>query len=136
MESSNKWRQSIKFLFDLPSHTPTPALVYTFGLLYTSLRVEKRQLLYLWIEANRGLEHWTHKSLTQVISKDIGWGKSINETLAKHNLPTDLSSIKQLTRNEWNRKSNRKKQQKTTSRRIAQDGTWCTKKKDQDSTNC
>ena len=65
----------------------------------------------------------------QVISNDIGWGKSINGTLAKHNLPTDLLSIKQLTRNEWNRKSNRKKQQKTTSRRIAQDGTWCTKRK-------
>ena len=96
--------QSIKLLFDLPSHTPTPALIYTFGLLYTSLRVQKRQLLYLWKVVNRDHEHWTLKALTQVMSKNIGWGKSINGVLAKHNLPTDLPSIKRLTRNEWNRK--------------------------------
>ena len=33
--------QCIKMLFDLPSHTPTPALIFSFGLLYTGLRVEK-----------------------------------------------------------------------------------------------
>ena len=96
--------QSIKLLFDLPSHTPTPALIYTFGLLYTSLRVEKRQLIYLWKVANRHTEHWTLKALNQIISKDIGWGKSINEILTRHNLPTNLQEIKHLTRNEWSKK--------------------------------
>ena len=96
--------QSIKLLFDLPSHIPTPALIYTFGPLYTSLRIEKRQLLYLWKVANRHSEHWTLKTLNQIIFKNIGWGKSINQTLTKHNLPTNLQTIKHLRKNEWSKK--------------------------------
>ena len=63
---------AIKLLFDLPTHTPTPALIYSFGLIYTSLRIEQRQLLYLWKVLNRDPQHWTHIALTEVISRNIG----------------------------------------------------------------
>ena len=89
--------QSIKLLFDLPSHTPTPALIYTFGLLYTSLRIEKRQLLYLWKVLNREQSHWTYKTLTHVMTSNSGWGKSCTEILTKHDLPTNLQIIKSLS---------------------------------------
>ena len=39
--------QSIKYLFDLPAHTPTPAIVFAFGLLYTNVRVDKKRFMYL-----------------------------------------------------------------------------------------
>ena len=34
--------QSIKHLFDLPIHIPTVALIYSFGSLYTSQRIEQQ----------------------------------------------------------------------------------------------
>ena len=95
--------QSIKLLFDLPAHTPTPALIYSFGLLYTSLRIEQRQLIYLWKVAQRESHHWTKKTLNQVMTRNIGWGKSINEILIKHKLPTELLTIGRFNKNEWTR---------------------------------
>ena len=35
---------AIKSLFNLPLKTPTPAIVYMFGLLYTDVRIHKKQL--------------------------------------------------------------------------------------------
>ena len=98
--------QSIKLLFDLPVHTPTPALIHSFGLLYASLRVEKRQLIYLWKVTQRDSQHWTRKTINQVMTKNIGWGKYINETLTKHKLPTDLKIIGRLNKNEWTKQVN------------------------------
>ena len=113
--------QSIKILFDLPSHTPTPALIYCFGLIYTALRVEKRQLLYLWKVLNREQSHWTHKALTHVMTANSGWGKSCIEILTKHDLPTNLQIIKSLSKNDWTNKVNKaieKNQQRSSSRRF------------------
>ena len=98
--------QSIKLLFDLPAHTPTPALLYTFGLLYTALRVEKRQLSYLWKVAHRDPDHWTFIALSQLMSKEVGWGKACKEILHKYNLPTNLRIIKNTNKNEWTNKVN------------------------------
>lgn len=96
--------QSIKLLFDLPSHTPTPALIFTFGLLYTSLRAEQRQLIYLWKVSQRTLNHWTKIAIKQVMTKNIGWGKQINDSLKKHGLPSDLNKIERMSKGEWGRK--------------------------------
>ena len=95
--------QAIKQLFDLPAHTPTPALIFIFGLLYTSLRVEHRQLIYMWKVLNRKKEHWTQMALNQTIDKNIGWGKSVIDILDKNKLPTDLEVIRRQGKNEWKR---------------------------------
>ena len=92
---------AIKLLFDLPSHTPTPALIYSFGLLYTSLRVEQKQLIYLWKVINRNQHHWTQIALNQLMSRKIGWGKSIHDTLTAHNLPTQTDAIKTHSKGQW-----------------------------------
>ena len=45
--------QSLEYLFDLPAHTPTPAIVFAFGLLYTNIQVDKKRFLYLHRILNR-----------------------------------------------------------------------------------
>ena len=35
------------------------------------------------------------------MSKNIGWGKTIRETLTKYNLPTQLETIKAHSKGEW-----------------------------------
>ena len=96
--------QAMKHLFNLPAHTPTPAIIFIFGLLYTSLRIEQRQLLYLWNLLQRQSNHWTRMALIQTTEKGIGWGKAIMNTLANHNLPTSLEEITRLSKTEWTRK--------------------------------
>ena len=50
--------QCLKNLFDLPMKTPTPAVLFTFGILYTSVRVDQQKLIYLHVETHRiGLEN-------------------------------------------------------------------------------
>ena len=92
---------AIRLLFDLPTHIPTPALTHSFGLLYTSLRVELKQLLYLWKLVNREQEHWTQNVLTELMTRDIGWGRTMKEILSKYDLPTCLEVIKSHRKNEW-----------------------------------
>ena len=95
---------AIKLLFNMPTHIPTPALIHSFGLLYTSLRVEQKQLLYLWKVLNRNQGHWTLNALVELTTNKIGWGKTIHETLVKYDLPTNLETIKNLRKNEWKNK--------------------------------
>ena len=93
--------QTLKMLFDLPIHTPTPAITYTFGILYTNLRVEKKRLMYLHRLLNQNDTSWTRKTLFILERLNIGWTKSIIETLNELDLPTDFSIIKTATRRQW-----------------------------------
>ena len=54
---------SLRNLFDLPIRTPTPAITYMFGTLRTNIRIDKKQLLYLYRLLSRGDDHWTTKAL-------------------------------------------------------------------------
>ena len=51
--------QSLKRLFSLPSTTPTAAVIFSLGVLFTSVHIDKRQLLYLHKLLNRKDDHWT-----------------------------------------------------------------------------
>ena len=105
-------------MFDLPTHIPTPALIYSFGLIYTSLRIEQKQLLYLWKVMNRDEQHWTHSALQEVMTMNIGWGKTIRETLTKYNLPTQLDIIKAHGKGEWTNNVKRVIEKRNTERLI------------------
>ena len=94
-------QQALKNLFDLPVHTPTPAILFTFGTIFTHLRVEQRRLMYLHRMLKRQESHWTNKILLRLETLDIGWSKSIKNTLRELDLPTDFSSIKSQTRRAW-----------------------------------
>ena len=96
--------QAIKLLFDLPLHTPTPAILYSFGLLYTRFRVDQKQLIYLKRILERDPNHWTRKTLEELRTRNIGWYKTITETLTKYGLPISFDEIMKYRVNAWNQK--------------------------------
>ena len=93
--------QAVKYMFDLPAHTPTPAITYSFGLLYTNHRIAKKKLMYLHKILNKRDETWLKRTLMTLINLNIGWGKNILETLANYDLPTNLETIKEVTKRQW-----------------------------------
>ena len=93
--------QSLKNLFDLPLHTPNAAIIFTFGTLYTKLRIDQKQFIYLHRILNRENGNWTRKTLSTLEDMKIGWYKCIQENLADYQLPTDFSTIKNIAPNEW-----------------------------------
>ena len=95
--------QALKYMFDLPAHIPTPAIIYSFGTLYTRHRIDKRKLIYLHRLLNHKDETWTKQTLMTLINLDIGWGKNIVETLSDYGLPTNLETIQKETKRRWKR---------------------------------
>ena len=93
--------QCLKNLFDLPIRTPTPAILFTFGILYTTTRVDQKKLIYLHKILNRDLSHWTRKSLETLEKMNIGWYKGICQTLTKYKLPEQFPHIQNKTPIEW-----------------------------------
>ena len=100
--------QALRSLFDLPLHTPVPAITFTFGTLYSHLRVEKRRLNYLHRILNRSDSHWTKQALTSLTEQNIGWAKTMKQTLLSLDLPTDYTVIQNKSPNEWKRLVNAK----------------------------
>ena len=88
-------------MFDLPAHTPTPALIYTLGTLYTNHRVEQKRFIYLHRILNRSSQHWTRQTLDILDSMDIGWAKSVKEALLEYDLPTNFMTIKTISLRQW-----------------------------------
>ena len=95
--------QTLKMLFDLPIHTPTPAIIYSFGTLYTTLRTEKKRMMYLHRTIRKHDSSWPKKTLLILNQLNLGWARSINEALSDLDLPTDYSVIKEMTKNQWKR---------------------------------
>ena len=100
--------QALRNLFDLPLHIPIPALIFSFGTLFTHLRVEKRRLNYLHRILNRPDTHWTKQTLQILFEENLGWAKTVLKTLQDLDLPTDFSVIKNKRPNEWKNLVNQK----------------------------
>ena len=110
--------QALKSMFDLPLHTPIPAIIFSFGTLYTNLRIETRRLNYLHRLLNRPNSHWTYQAFFTLHDQKIGWAKSIRQSLQSLDLPTDLSIIKSKRPNEWKREVSEKIETKNRKRLI------------------
>ena len=93
--------QCLKNMFDLPVTTPTPAILFSFGVPYTTSRTDQKRLSYLHKLLNREPSHWTRKSLETLKTLNLGWYKGIHKTLIKYNLPEDFHQIRTKTTNEW-----------------------------------
>ena len=93
--------QALKYLFDLPAHTPTPAIIFSLGTLYTSHRSDQKRFVYLHRLLKRNDNQWTKKVLHILIGMNIGWGKSIIEALNEYELPTEFSHIQSFTGRQW-----------------------------------
>ena len=100
--------QALRNLFDLPLHIPIPALIFTFGTLYTHFRIEKKRLIYLHRILNRENSHWTKQALDILIEENIGWAKTMKQTLLSLDLPTELTIIQNKRPNEWKKLVNEK----------------------------
>ena len=109
---------ALRNLFDLPLHTPIPALVFTFGILYTHLRIEKKRLNYLHRILNRPDTDWTKQAFNILEEQNLGWVKTLKQTLRSLDLPTDLSVIKNKRPNEWKKLVEEKIEAKNRTRLI------------------
>ena len=92
---------NVKSLFDLPTKTPTPAVLHAFGLLYTSNRIAKKQLLYLHRLLNKDPNHQNSKMLKVLDKLKIGWAKQVRLMLVKYQLPTSFTTIKNTAFPHW-----------------------------------
>ena len=92
---------SLKNLFNLPVRTPTNAVVFTLGTLYTDIRIHRKQLIYLHRILNRETDHWTNKMLQTLAELNIGWYKEIKKTLNIYGLEDNLDTIKTIPAQIW-----------------------------------
>ena len=95
--------QALKSLFSLPLHTPTAAVIYSLGTLYTKIRIDQKQLIYVHKVLNRDPANWTKIALNLLQKRDMGWFKNISDILHLYGLPTDLSTIKNIPTCIWKR---------------------------------
>ena len=93
--------QALKYLFDLPIHMPTPAIIFSFGTTYTRYRIEKKRLIYLHKILKRRDSHWTKVMLHILNTLKLGWAKTITQSLHDLNLPTDFQTICTYSINHW-----------------------------------
>jgi len=93
--------QAIKSLFDLPLHTPTAAIIFTLGTLYTTQRVDQKQLIFLLKILQRKDDDWTGNTLKALALRGIGWYRRIRNILRKYKLPLDFETIKSFTPDSW-----------------------------------
>ena len=85
---------NVKSLFDLPTKTPTPAILHTLGLPYTTNRIKKKQLLFLHRLLNKDPNQQTRKMLKVLDKLKVGWTKQVRSMLVLYQLPTDFTTIK------------------------------------------
>ena len=95
--------KSMKRLFNLPTTTPSAAVVHSLGILYMTQAVDMKRFMYLHKVLNRNDEHWTKAMLLHLNTVQTGWAKSINEKLAQYQLETDWERIRLKSKREWKR---------------------------------
>ena len=93
--------RTIKRLFGLPTRSPNVSIVYSFGLLYITQEVDKKQFLYLQKLLYRPETEWYRRMLMYLKSQNSGWAKHISDKLIEYELETDWEMIKRKTVNEW-----------------------------------
>ena len=65
--------------------------------------MDQKRLNYLHRILIREDQHWTKKAFHRLESMNLGWSKSIKETLVDYNLPTDFAEIKSFTIRQWSK---------------------------------
>ena len=94
---------ALKKMFGLPPTTPTPAVIYATGTLFASIRIEKKQLLYLQKLLQKEEGHWATGTLKILRDNNIGWARRIGETLASWGLEENWEQIMRKSKVEWKR---------------------------------
>ena len=71
------------------------------GALFTSLKMDLRQLLYLQTLLQRTDENWAKALLTLQNETNIAWAKQINKKLSDYNLEHSWEKITMMRKIEW-----------------------------------
>ena len=89
---------ALKKMVGLPQTTPTAGIILTTGTMFTTIRIEIKQLLFLQRILRRENSQWTKALLINMKEENISWAKQIEETLEKWNLETDWEQIEKKNR--------------------------------------
>ena len=112
--------------------------MHTLGLMYTSIRIDQRQLMYLHKLPNRDPYHWTRRTLQTLADLNMGWYKQINETLARYKLPTHFLHIQKMPKPHWKNLVTKAVEKINTERlneECFQDRRWTEKSQDENCTH-
>ena len=109
-----------KRMLNLPITTPTPAVVFSTGALYASIRIDIKQLIYLKTLLSKPKDHWAHDLLVKLDNNNIGWAKQINKVLGVWGLETNWETIAKKTKNQWKNEVN-EAAEKMNKKRIKED---------------
>ena len=93
--------QAWKRMIGLPQTTPTAGIILTTGSLFTSIRIEVKQLLYLHRILLKEDDHWTKTTLLSLKQHECGWAKQISKLLELWELPEDWADIEAKRTKEW-----------------------------------
>ena len=77
---------AIKKIFGLPPTTPTPAVRYFTGTMFTDILIKKKQLVYLQHLLQKYNGYWPKEALATQKEEEFGWWKNIQKTLEQWGL--------------------------------------------------
>ena len=103
---------ALKHLFGLPPTTPTLAVRVITGTLFTSQRIDEKQLKYLKVLLHLPENDWPKMSLMQQKTENIYWAKQIQELLQQYDITESWDEIRSISFAEWKRKVNSKIEEK------------------------
>ena len=101
VERTDLW--AIKKLFGLPPTTPTPAVRYFTGTMFTDVIINKRQLIYLQHLLQKENGYWAKGALATQKENDFGWIKNIMRTLEQWGLEQQWEVIASKSKAAWER---------------------------------
>ena len=93
--------QILKQMLGVPITTPTQAIIYVTGTVYTTIRIDQKQLKYLQKVLREDENRWTRHILTSMDNYKIGWAKRIRQKLTEYELTEDWEEIKTKTPRQW-----------------------------------
>ena len=99
LERAEMW--ALKKMLSLPKTTPTIAVRYVTGKMFTRIRIDIKQLMFLWKTLQRSTESWLFRILHTLDDLQIGWARQIHETLREYSLTNDWTEIKSKTKQHW-----------------------------------
>ena len=96
--------KAFKELLGVPVTTPTAGILMVTGALQTSLRIHRRQLLYLQTLLKRDEGDWCKKMLLLLENNNAGWTKQINKMMKEYEIQSTWDDIKSMSTGEWKRR--------------------------------
>ena len=92
---------ALKKMLGLPPTTPTAAVRFMSGTLFTDIRIQKKQLVYLHSLLQKEDGHWAKDSLHLMRQNNARWSKNMEITLTTWELCEEWDRIASKTKNTW-----------------------------------